>query len=149
MDGRNSTVLCVNFNVWHVIIITKSRFVIIRVTSFEHIVVLIGARIYLITMLFIFVHVHFKFSLLAHAVDSRLWRNLLKLLSTCTLSHVAISSIRRFQIFFLNFFNDIGHLVLFFFDTGHFEQRSAIVFELIITWTKLCSIHLWSLESHI
>ena len=149
MNGCNSTVLGVNFNVWHVIIITKSCFVIIRITSFTHVVVLIGARIYLITMLFIFVHVHFKFSLLAHAIDSRLWRNLLKLLSTCTLSHVAISSIGRFQIFFLNFFNDIGHLVLFFFHTGHFKQRSAIVFELIITWPKCSSIHLWSLKSHI
>jgi len=153
MNWGNSTVLSIYFNVWHIIIITESCFIIIGITPLIYIIVLIWARIYLITMLFVFAHIHFKFTLFAHAINTWLWRNLLYLLATCTLSHVAISCVWWFQIFFFHFLNNIRHFIMFivWFCSNHFKQGSTVVFKLIVTWFKLCHAHLRSLEmlSHI
>ena len=153
MNWSNSSVLGVNLNIWHIIIITESCFVIIWLSSLVKVVsILVWARIDLITMLSILVHVLFKFTLLAHAIDARLWRNLL-LLATCTLSHVTVPGVWWFHIFFFYFFYDIRHLVinLSCLHTSHIEQSSSIVFKLVITRSKLSVAHLWRLQmlSHV
>lgn len=139
MNWSNSTVLSIYFNVWHIIIITESCFVIIWLSPLIKIVLIIRTRINLITMLFVFVHVHFKFTLFAHAINTWLWRNLLKLLATCTLTHVAIPCVWWLQIFFFDFFYNIGHFIFNFnvlFYSSHVEQSSSIVFKLVFTWLK-------------
>mgnify|MGYP006098220301 CR=1 FL=1 len=149
MNWSNSTVLSVNLNIWHIIIITESCFVIIRLSSLIEIVsVLMCAWINLIAMLFILVHIHFKFTLLAHTIDARLWRNLLKLLATCTLSHVTVPGVWWFSVFFFNFFNDIRHFVInnVSLNTSHIEQSSSIILKLVITWSKLSTTYLWCLK---
>ena len=155
MNWSNSTVLSIYFNVWHIIIITESCFVIIWLSPLVEIVLIIRTRINLITMLFIFVHVHFKFTLLTHAINARLRRNLLKLLATCTLSHVAIPGVWWLNIFFFDFFYNIRHFINFIinnvFYSSHVKQSSTIVFKLVITWSKSYTTHLRRLKmlSHI